>query len=632
MAPALSVNGASREEVRQFYNAIYPASDGISIDSSANVADCDPGTNSAAFQDAVLLRINWFRAMSGIPADVSFSASENAASQAGALMISANTNLQHIEIPDTWECFSVSGTNAAAVSDLALGLNGPDAITGYMWDYGSENAQVPHRRWLIYPQTQVMATGDVPAEGKNLAANATWVEDANVHGDRPPTAFPFVAWPPPGYVPYDVVYPQWSFALSNVSLGLATVTMRSNGVPMDVVIQPFAIGYGENTLVWYPANLDPSSYRTLFPFNGADTVYSITVNTAGTNPWSLSFSYDVTVFDPEAPGTDYIPTLITGTNRPSVKENNPYSCSASGNPNLSGYQWVAAQTTNGNLTDDALHALTNFTIFPPATYLIITNAPNGSGKCFHLTHTNPVPQLLQFKEVLLPAANTSLSFKSLLGYSTTNEVARAQYSTNAGQTWVDFFTQAGTNGPGQTSFATHTFSLADCAGHLTTLRFEYDYLGGMLYAETAPNVGWCLEHIVIANATKLINFTTNATDSTDFNFVPPKVGAWILQARGIIFGKFGLDWSEPLQLSVVTNSAPAVVLLGSPSFDAEQAQIPFSLPQGAASSFSLLQASQVSGPWTTNAGATLNTLIPGTSFEFTAPFPGATTFYRVMAR
>ena len=238
--PALNIDSSSREQVRQFYNAIYPASDGIPIDSSAVIANCDPGTNSTAFQNAVLLRINWFRAMSGIPADITFSASDDDADQSAALMMSANDQLQH-DVSTNWSCYTSSGAAAAMVSDIALGTDGPDAITGYMWDYGSENTQVPHRRWLLYPQTQVMGTGDVPAQGNYLAADATWVIDSNVNGPRPTTTYPFVAWPPPGFVPYSVVYPQWSFALSNVSLGLATVTMQSNGVPMDVITQQFAV-------------------------------------------------------------------------------------------------------------------------------------------------------------------------------------------------------------------------------------------------------------------------------------------------------------------------------------------------------------------------------------------------------
>src|SRR5688572_11895520 len=63
-----SVNTDSREEVRSFYNAVYNSSDGVPMNSTADVATCTPGTNSTAFKEAVLRRINWFRAMGGIPA------------------------------------------------------------------------------------------------------------------------------------------------------------------------------------------------------------------------------------------------------------------------------------------------------------------------------------------------------------------------------------------------------------------------------------------------------------------------------------------------------------------------------------------------------------------------------------
>jgi hypothetical protein len=629
---AFNVNGNSREQVRQFYNAVYAASEGVPMDSSAISASCDAGTNSAAFLNAVLWRINWFRAMSGIPAAVTFSASETGYDQSAALMMSANNQLAHVVIPANWSCFSSSGANAAQNSNLALGVNGPDAITGYIWDYGAANAAVGHRRWLLYPQTQVMASGDVPAQGACAAANATWVIDANYGGTRPATAAPFVAWPPPGYAPDPVVFPQWSFALSNADLSVATVTMQSNGVPLGVAVQTYQTAYGENTLVWYPSALDPTSYSTVFPFNGADTVYAITITNVHTIAGPQSFSYSVTVFDPALPGADFVPATISGTNQPSVNENNPYSCTPSANPNTTGYQWLAAQSTNGNLADKALNGLANFTISPSPAYSVITNPPAGSGFCFHLTHTNPAPQLLQFTEILFPATNTTLSFQSLLGYATTNEVARVQISTNGGGAWADLYAQTGTGGSGDAVFAARTLSLSNCAGQITWVRFDYDYAGGSFYSQTSPNFGWCLQNILITNASQLVNIATNATVSTNLNFVPAQTGNWVLEARPVIFNQFGLDWSPPRQLLVVTNPALTLVLLGPPAITAGQTQIPFTVTQGAASSFNLLQASQITGPWTTNAGALLTTMVAGSSFQFTTPNAGTTAFYRVLAR
>jgi len=78
------------------------------------------------------------------------------------------------------------------------------------------------------------ATG--PASGTNYpAANAVWVvDDANYWGPRPATRNAFVSWPPPGYVPYPVVYPRWSFSYPSADFSAATVTMTSNGVPVPV--------------------------------------------------------------------------------------------------------------------------------------------------------------------------------------------------------------------------------------------------------------------------------------------------------------------------------------------------------------------------------------------------------------
>jgi hypothetical protein len=86
-----SVNTTNREEVRSFYNAVYSASDNVPMNSTANTTNCVAGTNSSDFNDAVLRRINWFRAMAGIPANVTFNSINNSNDMLGALMMSAST-------------------------------------------------------------------------------------------------------------------------------------------------------------------------------------------------------------------------------------------------------------------------------------------------------------------------------------------------------------------------------------------------------------------------------------------------------------------------------------------------------------------------------------------------------------
>ncbi len=624
-----TVNTDSREQVRAFYNAVYPSSTGVPIDTTANVATCTPGTNSTAFQEAVLRRINWFRAMAGVPASVTLSSVDSAKNQQAAVMMSANNALSHFP-PSTWSCFTADGANAASNSNIALGSDGADSITGYIWDFGANNSEVGHRRWLLYPQTQVMGTGDVPDSGTYNAANTTWVFDANLFGPRPTTRQPYVAWPPEGYVPYQVIYPQWSFALSNANFSAASVSMTSNGVSVAVALQPYLTGYGENTLVWVPMGLDATSAASVFPFSGTDTVYHVTVSNIKVGVSSLSVSYNVTAFDPAVPGADYIPTTITGPSQVLVSTTNRYFCQAVNNPNLSGYQWRTYQHLPGNLVDNAQNGLANFTFSPTADYPLITNPPVGTGKCFHLEHpdaTETVPQLLQFTMTLFPASNSVLSFNSLLGYATSDEVARVQASVDGGANWQDLYAQTGSNGPGESSFTLRTLALSAYAGKPTLLRFNYDFpsTGGSYFIGDDPTIGWCLENIAITNAEQLVNPSIVSTASTNFTLVPAQAGVFSLEAQALIFTQFPVGWGPAKILTVV----PAL-LVNNPVLLNGQTRLDFNTTPGTTGTFKLLQASRLGGAWTTNTSAVLTTNVPGSSYRFTVPSTSAVGFYRVL--
>lgn len=621
-----TVDASSREQVRDFYNAVFLSSDGVPMNSTAVTANCFAGTNSPAYADVTLRRINWFRALAGVPAAVTFNTGESATNQQTALMMSANNQLQHVGIPPTWSCFTVAGTNGAAHSNLALGSAGPDAITSYIWDFGANNYEVGHRRWILYPQTQVMATGDVPAEGSFNTANATWVFDANYGGPRPATRTPYVSWPPAGYVPYPLVFPQWSFALSNADLSAATVTMKSNGAPVAITIQPYLTGFGENTLVWYPSSLNPADYNAVFPFSGTDTVYSVTVSNVTTAAGVKNYSYTVTLFDPAVPGADYFPPTISGPGQPAVGTANAYTFT--GLTNATSYQWLAASLTNGSLTDNAQNGLVNFTISPSPVYPVITNAPVGPGNCFHLTHTNPAPQLLQLKEWLLPATTATVSFKSYLGYATTNETARVQVSSD-GINWNDLFAEPGNGNATDSAFTNRTLSLSNYAGTPVLLRFNYDYQNyTAYYPQIDSYIGWCLENIVVTNSQQLIGLVTNAVASTNFTFTPAQTGSYALMARALIFTEFPLNWG-PVKIVTAVAGAP-VITLGAPVLTNGQVRINFTVT-GAVSTFRLLQADQLGGAWTTNNTAVLTTNVPSSSYQFTTTVGPATRFYRVQS-
>src|SRR5687768_3980258 len=158
---ALSVNPASREEVRQFFRTVFHASENVPLEWTGSYATGAAGDTSAAHKEATRLRINFYRALVGVPADIAFNPVYSAKAQQAALLMSVNNALSHTP-PPTWTRYTPIAAEAALNSNLALGQAGPDAINGYIADAGANNAVVGHRRWLFYPPTLHMGTGDVP--------------------------------------------------------------------------------------------------------------------------------------------------------------------------------------------------------------------------------------------------------------------------------------------------------------------------------------------------------------------------------------------------------------------------------------------------------------------------------------
>jgi hypothetical protein len=621
-----TVNTDSREEVRSFYNAVFKSSDGVPMNTTADVSTCFPGTNGTLFREAALRRINWFRAMAGVPATVTLNPTFNTNDQQAAVIMSANTNLSHTP-PSSWFCWTASGSNAANNSNLAIGNAGADAITAYIWDFGANNNVVGHRRWLLYPQTQVMGTGDVPEQGNFEAANATWVFDGNYGGPRPATRKPYVAWPPAGYVPYQLVYPQWSFALSNVNLSAATVSMRSNGVSVGTVKQAYQNNVGESTLVWVPMGLDYTSENSLFPFNGSDTIYTVAISNIIGSP--NFYVYNVTVFDPAAPGADYLPPTISGPSQPVAGQNNAYTFTAVAN--ATSYEWRVTRPSPFNFSDGAESGLGNFTVNTSAGYPVQDSAMHASGTfSFHLAHTNPTDQVLTLNQVFVPKTNGTLTFKSRLGFAGNAQTARVQLSTDGGG-WQDIYNQVGNGGSGEPTFVTRTLPLGAFANSTVQIRFNYTIGSGSYFPQTSSGVGWYLDDIVITNTEVWAVVATNATTTTNFNFNPSQATNYNLNVRALIFTEFPLDWGPVKSVVATAGAAPPVILLSKPVVASGQVLLDFNVTSGSSATFKLLQADQVSGPWATNAGATLTTNVPGSLYRFTTTVGPAVRFYRVQS-
>ena len=278
---ATIIDRGSRASVQAAYQTTLVPALAVTPSWSGAVSGCVAGAPSAATQDATLQAVNYFRAMVGLAA-VTFDPTLSATAQEAALMMTAKQALSHT--PDsTWPCYSTVGADGAGHSNLYLGRSGASAIAGYMVDPGAGNAVAGHRRWILYPpQTQM-------GSGSTADTNALYVFAPP--GQRP-SAPSWVSWPPAGYVPVQIEPGgRWSLSANDevTSFAGATVTVTAAGSPRPITVNAVVDGYGDNTLVW--------QIDTGYAAGQADRTFHVSVSGIMRNNSTISYDYDVTLFD-----------------------------------------------------------------------------------------------------------------------------------------------------------------------------------------------------------------------------------------------------------------------------------------------------------------------------------------------
>jgi len=251
LEPELQVDTGNRAEVGAFFESAYLTAFEPAMGWADGSADrCDPGQTSLAYEDATIQLVNFYRAMAGLPGDVQLDGGLSGKCQDAALMMKAQREISHTPTPD-WACYTLDAGEAAGSSNLALGLAGPHAIRAYVEDFGDNNQAVGHRRWILYPPQTTMGTGSVPGRWE---ANCLWVVDRSTW--IPPRNEPeWIAWPPAGFVPYELVYPRWSFSMANADFTGATVSMSLGDESLALSVLPLSRNIADSTLVWEPEGI-----------------------------------------------------------------------------------------------------------------------------------------------------------------------------------------------------------------------------------------------------------------------------------------------------------------------------------------------------------------------------------------
>lgn len=286
----LSVNRFSRNEVVAFWHRYYKASEGYEARWAGVVdfANCTLSAPPMEFTKDVQRRVNYYRAMAGLPGNAIFEGTEvyseeleefvlettevstkatdafipsagtskadaaraaalSLASQGFDVLNPSDFILTH-DLDDSFGCFNAKAWNGAKNSNLAVLLWGPSAIDGYMEEFGTtddplSNKFVGHRRWILFSAVGQMATGDVSPlfEGANLVRAA--VNALYVTGDFQERQLQFVAWPNDGFIPAPVVPDLWSLSYPGADFSQAVVTMIGpDGVIVDLEVISRSLG------------------------------------------------------------------------------------------------------------------------------------------------------------------------------------------------------------------------------------------------------------------------------------------------------------------------------------------------------------------------------------------------------
>ncbi|MDR2012015.1 MAG: hypothetical protein LBQ20_03015, partial [Rhodanobacter sp.] len=416
-------NTASRSAVATAYTNTYLVNRAVPSGWSGNVAGCNAGTTTDAYQQATIDTANFYRVMVGLPQVnlITDPAIVNRAQQAALILAANGTTLAGPSDPDVHHpnagdiCWSQAGAEGSGASNLAWGFNspnnGPYAIDGYINDKGNETT-LGHRRWLLFSSQIGFATADVisPPVSTNAlrvfaapqisvdavtkdvtTINGSTVPDESASsftGTSPPSAW--TAWPSPGFVPSPLIPSSgyWSIAYPGANFSSATVTMTTaNGAAVPMAPAPalpsaaLPNNYGDNTFRFEPSGLS-------FAPGMADTSYKIVVsNVTGGGP--ASYCYTVTIFDPATSASDAAPDLCASTHTLTV------TVTGNGSVDDGPLTIITACTTAGGAACSGTYA-TGTTVTLTATEGAGYTFSKWSGDCSGTTSTTQVTMIAPY--------------------------------------------------------------------------------------------------------------------------------------------------------------------------------------------------------------------------------------------
>ncbi|MDR0626512.1 MAG: CAP domain-containing protein, partial [Bifidobacteriaceae bacterium] len=323
LATIPAIDRTNKAAVASAYRTYYLPARNTPMGWTGSVANCNPGSISAAAHTATFDTLNYLRRMAGLQ-PVTENANASSAARRTALIMQAKGNLSHWP-PSNWPCWTNNGAFLASRSNIARGsggdgiLAGAKAIAAYVDDVGVDS--LGHRRWSLSPGVTTMGSGSTSnanalvwgdSSGQCFPTSSCTTTTFNTSAD-PPFSFSystawsspqFVAWPGAGYFPYQLTDSDFSTATmdwsistgSSLSFGGARVAVTKNGSTVNgLTIIPqstLGVGYGDmGTFAFrFPANVVTK------PAAGQVDTYHVAISSI--TGYSGTYQYDVRIFNP----------------------------------------------------------------------------------------------------------------------------------------------------------------------------------------------------------------------------------------------------------------------------------------------------------------------------------------------
>ncbi len=471
---AFQVNNHSRNDVVGFWHAVYLASEGYEkrIGWTGKFTG-NPGTVSRVFSDDIERRLNYFRAMCGVPANVrvntgsrvvidpadsfkpSVSTRKSDAAQAAALMLLRNYDpatgkdpaIDHNPKPSLTG-WSPAAWNANANGNLAFGLFGPGAITEYMMEEAGSgtatsvwNSLVGHRRWCLATDATDFASGDQP--GGSPAQPPTNVFYITQHsGERVPNgAAGFVSYPAPGFFPAPVNSRFWSLSHASADFGNTKVTMSdAGGKPLPIRAVRTNATYGDPAIIWEVAGAAAAKSVA------KDQTFHVRISGIKSSGLPANYGYSVTLINPDRiTGNQSIrgAAAVAANSSANFFFTRPADCEAL---RVSTFRRKAATWSEGAENSPKPKIIDRTS---PKYKLRVSNTDKGSlgalsgGRSFRLTFPSAydslargVPeQSFEIDRLILPKSGAKLGFSFRRGFMTRGSVLSVEISKDGGVTW-----------------------------------------------------------------------------------------------------------------------------------------------------------------------------------------------------